>query len=590
MAKKQYITEGDMLVDVYASRKNVVGVFLFALAVFTVWLLIGIYTQASTPSTLYFLDIGQGDAELLVIRPSISSDKAIRILIDAGAGSRILSALDDVLGSNSSKYIDIIAVTHPHEDHYGGFIEVVKKYDVGLFVHSGYSVADPAWDVLMDEIDRRSIPMLLLKKGDTLTYGDFHMEVVSPDDTLLAHEDPNEASLVFLAELIQNDERIRMLFTGDAGHIVEEKLIAEKIDISADILKVGHHGSKHSTSANFIHAVRPVISAIGVGENNYGHPEQEILTTLSLGSSHVYATKDYGTIQVPLDMSVRGALPGDASERSGLWSILSGAYRPSRTTLVTLADSLLERPSFSLVAYSTCTFDEPKGAVETPIRINEVAWMGATTGTTHEWIELRREGDGVYPITGWQLINKNGKVHITFDQGSYFDTEFLLLARSAANDALDLDANRTFTGAIRNTNEGLRLFDDECRLVDEVMAAPQWPGGESKTKQTMERVDSNTWGTSGAVGGTPRRVNQATYMPVIQTRRVRSSVCTKDGVDINTADASALTTLVGIGPAYAQKIIDARPFSSLNDLVRVSGIGPASVEKIDAQGRACVTS
>ena len=153
--------------------------------------------------------------------------------------------------------------------------------------------------------------------------------------------------------------------------------------------------------------------------------------------------------------------------------------------------------------FKECRFTSQSKPAHTPVILSELAWMGSTGGATHEWIELKNlSGKGVN-MPGWQLINENEKLHITFPQQSVLKEQFTILARKAANEALNLNAPITFTGSIRNSGEGLRLFDNNCRLIDEVLAPSRWPAGDNKTKQTMERESDLSWKTSIKVGGTP---------------------------------------------------------------------------------------
>src|SRR5690606_26297687 len=121
---------------------------------------------------------------------------------------------------------------------------------------------------------------------------------VSPDKNILQSDSSNEASLVFLFEGLG----ARFLFAGDIGIETENYLLEKNFDLSADVLKVPHHGSRHSSGENFISAVSPEISVIGVGQNRFGHPDPRVLQVLSLVGSEVYRTDEDGNIKVSLDL------------------------------------------------------------------------------------------------------------------------------------------------------------------------------------------------------------------------------------------------------------------------------------------------
>ena len=192
---------------------------------------------------------------------------------------------------------------------------------------------------------------------------------------------------------------------------------------------------------------------------------------------------------------------------ASLTEIMTGGYKQQGITTLSLSQLQSEPRDFQLIRYINCSFQSNHSPLKSPIMINEVAWMGAETGATHEWIELRNISGDAVNVSGWQLINKNERIHVVFPQQSIFDKKYAVLARGVVNDALKLNTYLTFTGAIRNSDEGLRLFDNNCRLIDEVMANPNWPAGDNRTKQTMERTSNFGWVNSLSAGGTPASEN-----------------------------------------------------------------------------------
>ena len=324
----------------------------------------------------------------------------------------------------------------------------------------------------------------------------------------MENESLNEASLVVMLEAGKS----RALFTGDIGFSTENVLLEKGYNLKADALKVGHHGSKNSSGENFIAAVQPMVSIIGVGKNRYGHPTPRVLETLGLAGSKVYRTDSDGTIKIILDKDkgVFGMRKNLPELIASITEIMTGGYKNQDMVIVSLSELQNEPKSFLLTPYTSCSFQsagKPSLGETAPIIINEVAWMGSNQSFTHEWIELRNISGDVVNMSGWQIINENEKIHVTFPQQSIFDEQFMILARSAANDTLEPDADLIFSGSIRNSNEGLRLFDNNCRLIDEVSASPSWPAGDNRTKQTMERTNDFGWVNSLTTGGTPGREN-----------------------------------------------------------------------------------
>lgn len=137
---------------------------------------------------------------------------------------------------------------------------------------------------------------------------------------------------------------------------------------------------------------------------------------------------------------------------------------------------------------------------------NEICWMGSEKSSKDEWIELKNISQQEIDLFGWQILNKDQKLKI-FLEGKISPGEFFLLERGDDDSVPEVDANLIFSGAIKNKNEALYLFDKECNLQDIVEATPIWPAGESETKRTMERKEDFSWQTSENPGGTPAKEN-----------------------------------------------------------------------------------
>ena len=263
---------------------------------FNLWVWYVLLGAQNTENAVYFLNVGQGDSQLI----TLSSGRGalpIKILIDGGRDKKVLDALDSALGAANSKYIDIIMVSNPDLDHFGGFIDIARRYDIGLFISTGYQSQTEAFRALQEEISMRNIPILTLREGDRMRYRNTNFFVLSPNRTIMEHEGLNEASMVVMME----SGKSRALFTGDTGFVAENILLAKKYDLKADILKVGHHGSKYSSGENFIATVQPIVSVVGVGQNRYGHPAPSVLETLQRAGSRVYRTDRDGTVKIILD-------------------------------------------------------------------------------------------------------------------------------------------------------------------------------------------------------------------------------------------------------------------------------------------------
>ncbi|MDP4010504.1 MAG: MBL fold metallo-hydrolase [Candidatus Spechtbacteria bacterium] len=248
----------------------------YILSAFTVIAFIALaLAYVSSPSgalEVHFLDIGQGDGIF------IETPNGRQVLIDGGKpDSPILGRL----GSHMSFYdrsIDIVVATHMDADHMGGLISVLESFEVGS-VFVGSNIADTELSrVFWQTIKDKDIPVVLVKAGDSFELEpDINMSVVSPWGGLSATASDNDSSLVM--KLVYKEDSF--LFTADIEKPTEYKLVFGGADISAEVLKVGHHGSNSSSTKYFLSKVNPKISVIQVGENNYGHPRKEVLGRLS---------------------------------------------------------------------------------------------------------------------------------------------------------------------------------------------------------------------------------------------------------------------------------------------------------------------
>ncbi|MCP6720248.1 MAG: lamin tail domain-containing protein [Patescibacteria group bacterium] len=149
---------------------------------------------------------------------------------------------------------------------------------------------------------------------------------------------------------------------------------------------------------------------------------------------------------------------------------------------------------------------------KTPTRdkviINEVAWMGTTESFSNEWIELKNISNDPVSISGWQFMDKDEQIKIIFPDSAEIPTSGLYLLERGEEAIAGVEADIIYAGNLRNSEEGLRLFNNKCDLVDEVLANPDWPAGNNKDKSPMERnIKDFSWYTSTIIGGTPGNVN-----------------------------------------------------------------------------------
>ncbi len=162
-----------------------------------------------------------------------------------------------------------------------------------------------------------------------------------------------------------------------------------------------------------------------------------------------------------------------------------------------------------------CSFSTTQSPSRQGLIINEVAWMGATDDANNEWIELKNISNADININNWQLIDKAEQIKINLSDisgnKSIKPNQLILLERTDDNSVPNITADLIYTGALSNTDEGIRLFDGQCNLIDEVLASPDWPAGNNTSaseRKTMERDASGfNWHTSSIINGTPKAEN-----------------------------------------------------------------------------------
>jgi len=156
---------------------------------------------------------------------------------------------------------------------------------------------------------------------------------------------------------------------------------------------------------------------------------------------------------------------------------------------------------------------------------NEIAWMGSILSANDEWIELKNISGSQIDLTGWQILNKDQNIKIIFSSKNYIGQTpaIFLLERTSDDSVPGVPADWIYTGALRNSDETLYLFDQNCQLQDEVSANPDWPAGDKTSKRTMERKTDFSWQTSLNPGGTPRRENSTGYIEASPTASTASS-------------------------------------------------------------------
>lgn len=268
--------------------KNLSRIIIFALLSLNLltWYEIVSLSQAR-PSKFYFLQIGQGDSTL------VEFATGVQVLTDAGPNKKVVGELQKVM-AGSDRYIDLAVISHPQLDHFNGLNEVLDRYQVGAFIFNGRNHDLPEWQSLMVKVKEKKIPLVTLAEGDRIKNGENVIDFISPTKDFIQSAELNDTGLV---ELIQI-KKLKLLLTGDIGANVEKYLV-EKFggQLAADILKIPHHGSKFSSSEEFLKTVQPKVAVISVGKNTYGHPTREVLNRLQAEKVKIFRTDQGGSLK-----------------------------------------------------------------------------------------------------------------------------------------------------------------------------------------------------------------------------------------------------------------------------------------------------
>ncbi|MEW6105782.1 MAG: ComEC/Rec2 family competence protein [Bacillota bacterium] len=279
-----------------ARRAAAAGFLIAAILVALVLLVPLTGADAASPGSggahlaVHFIDVGQGDS-ILVQAPSGKT-----MLVDGGpvdASGRLVAYLK----AQKVSRIDVLVATHPHADHIGGLIEVLRTFVVGLVVDSGKVHTTATYERFLTLIDQKNIRFRLGRAGDSIDLGPgLDVRILHPSEPL--PESMNDCSVVIRLQY----GKVGFLFTGDAEREAENAILQSGADVHATVLKVAHHGSRTSSNPWFLKAVEPAVAVILVGAgNSYGHPHRITLLNLAGYTDRVYRTDVDGDVVVITD-------------------------------------------------------------------------------------------------------------------------------------------------------------------------------------------------------------------------------------------------------------------------------------------------
>jgi competence protein ComEC len=241
---------------------------------------------------VHFLDVGQGDAIF------IETPDGVQVLIDGGPDGSVIHELSSVMNF-FDRTIDLVIGTHPDKDHIGGLVDVLERYTVANILTTDALGETEVARLYQDLIQHEGATVTYATRGQRIALGaSTTLEILSPEGSVSLVES-NTASIV--ARLVYGERSF--LFTGDAPKSIEEYLVLTEGEfLKSDVLKVGHHGSRTSTSELFLAEVQPELAVVSAGKGNqYGHPHVEVTDALFNAGVEILSTSEVGTISILSD-------------------------------------------------------------------------------------------------------------------------------------------------------------------------------------------------------------------------------------------------------------------------------------------------
>ncbi|MBD3208508.1 MAG: MBL fold metallo-hydrolase [Candidatus Nealsonbacteria bacterium] len=274
-------------------NKRVVVWILSVLSLANVFAWSVVYDLLQTrPLEVNFFNVGQGDAVF------IETPQGYQVLIDGGPGSVVLEKLAQEMPF-WDRDLDLVVLTHPEHDHVAGLIEVLKRYQVDHILWTGVTRDTGEYEEWKKMVEERE-GVVIARAGQVISTPQTKFYVLHPFESLKSQtvKNTNNSSVALSLRYLENS----FLFTGDLYKSVENDLVERNGDLSSDVLKVGHHGSKTSTGKEFLEAVDPGIAVISAGSgNSYGHPHEEVLDILNDYDINILRTDRDGDIKIISD-------------------------------------------------------------------------------------------------------------------------------------------------------------------------------------------------------------------------------------------------------------------------------------------------
>lgn len=517
---------------------------------------------------VYFLDVGQGDATLLV-GPDFT------FLIDAGRHNA--SDIVPYLEQYGVDELDLLVGTHPHADHIGQMDRVLAEMSVGEVWMSGDDHTTDNYGRVIDAIIEAQDAWGTVYHEPRVADGVYEIgastvEILNPlcEPTGDLHDSSVSLRIVF--------DDVAFLFTGDAEENTEKRMmeLTEEIPgyrLEADVYQVGHHGSRTSSSQEFLDEMNPSLAIWSASEGNqHGHPHDQVIDRFAEMDVEAFGTADCGTMAVT---AVAGSLWMEADD-------------------------------------PTCEYARPADYVQMGV-VSQAANVRAGPSTDYARVGTENAGTllwalGVTEARDWKLVRtESGRVGwMSNSLVDYVETHLLpvvvtptprpveTLPEEVDDVIADICLNRPGNGGGTSGNGIAESVDINTASISELQEIIHI-GAERAQAMIQLRPFSSVEDMVRIDGIGPSRLADIVEQGVAYAGETSANSeeepengCAPGQIDINTASVQELEEIIHIGPARAQDMIESRPFSSVEDMTRISGIAASRLVDIKSQGVACV--
>ncbi|MHC1683790.1 MAG: DNA internalization-related competence protein ComEC/Rec2 [Clostridiaceae bacterium] len=245
-------------------------------------------TQNDELLNISFIDVGQADSILIQYK-----DK--NMLIDTGNNGD-WEVIESYLKENNVSKIDKLILTHPHEDHIGSAAKIINIFSIGDLYMPKATANTKTFENTVNAAKSKNLQAIAPKVGEKIKMEELEFTVLAPNNS--KYDSLNNYSIVLKLSYGNN----KFLFTGDAETLSENEILSKNYDVSADVIKIGHHGSNTSSSEKFIEKVNPKYAIISVGKNNdYHHPHKKVMDLLKNKNIKIFRTDENKTIKLTSD-------------------------------------------------------------------------------------------------------------------------------------------------------------------------------------------------------------------------------------------------------------------------------------------------